>query len=105
MLNKKTAAAFALLAMSGAALTLSQTAAAQTVITQPQPSGVLSLSAQASAQGFLQWISGSRPWFVHDQSTWWSTRPPSAFTGPQMTYHSWMPAPRRRDPRDRSSRC
>ena len=50
MLNKKTAAAFALLAMSGAALTLSQTAAAQTVITQPQPSGVLSLSAQASAQ-------------------------------------------------------
>ncbi|KDR28271.1 MULTISPECIES: SIMPL domain-containing protein [Caballeronia] len=50
MLNKKTAAAFALLAMSGAALTLSQTAAAQTVMTQPQPSGVLSLSAQASAQ-------------------------------------------------------
>ncbi|MDR5764409.1 MULTISPECIES: SIMPL domain-containing protein [unclassified Caballeronia] len=50
MLNKKTAAAFALLAMSGAAITLSQTAAAQTVITQPQPSGVLSLSAQASAQ-------------------------------------------------------
>ncbi|MDR5788073.1 MULTISPECIES: SIMPL domain-containing protein [unclassified Caballeronia] len=50
MLNKKTAAAFALLAMSGAALTLSQTAAAQTVIMQPQPSGVLSLSAQASAQ-------------------------------------------------------
>ncbi|WP_404989729.1 SIMPL domain-containing protein [Caballeronia sp. LZ029] len=50
MINKKTAAALALLAMSGAAFTLSQTAAAQTVITQPQPSGVLSLSAQASAQ-------------------------------------------------------
>ncbi|MFM0321541.1 hypothetical protein AWB82_05355 [Caballeronia glebae] len=50
MINKKTAAALALLAMSGTALTLSQTAAAQTVVTQPQPSGVLSLSAQASAQ-------------------------------------------------------
>ncbi|WP_096031464.1 SIMPL domain-containing protein [Caballeronia glebae] len=49
-MNKKTAAALALLAMSGTALTLSQTAAAQTVVTQPQPSGVLSLSAQASAQ-------------------------------------------------------
>ncbi|WP_374728698.1 SIMPL domain-containing protein [Caballeronia fortuita] len=36
--------------MSGAALTFSHVAAAQTVITQPQPSGVLSLSAQASAQ-------------------------------------------------------
>ena len=50
MINKKTAAALALLAMLGTALTLSQTAAAQTVVTQPQPSGVLSLSAQASAQ-------------------------------------------------------
>ncbi|BAN22397.1 SIMPL domain-containing protein [Caballeronia insecticola] len=50
MINKKTAAALALLAMSGAALSFSQTAAAQTVLTQPQPSGVLSLSAQASAQ-------------------------------------------------------
>nr|WP_044041914.1 SIMPL domain-containing protein [Caballeronia insecticola] len=49
-MNKKTAAALALLAMSGAALSFSQTAAAQTVLTQPQPSGVLSLSAQASAQ-------------------------------------------------------
>ncbi|SAK39557.1 hypothetical protein AWB76_00082 [Caballeronia temeraria] len=49
MINKKTAAALALLAMSGAALSFSQTAAAQTVI-NPQPSGVLSLSAQASAQ-------------------------------------------------------
>nr|WP_061158516.1 SIMPL domain-containing protein [Caballeronia temeraria] len=48
-MNKKTAAALALLAMSGAALSFSQTAAAQTVI-NPQPSGVLSLSAQASAQ-------------------------------------------------------
>ncbi|WP_375294257.1 MULTISPECIES: SIMPL domain-containing protein [Caballeronia] len=36
--------------MSGAALSFSQSAAAQTVITQPQPSGVLSLSAQASSQ-------------------------------------------------------
>ncbi|BCQ22549.1 SIMPL domain-containing protein [Caballeronia sp. NK8] len=50
MINKKTAAALALLAMSGAALSFSQMAAAQTVITQPQPSGVLSLSAQANAQ-------------------------------------------------------
>ncbi|SAK74621.1 hypothetical protein AWB77_03351 [Caballeronia fortuita] len=50
MIDKKTAAALALLAMSGAALTFSHVAAAQTVITQPQPSGVLSLSAQASAQ-------------------------------------------------------
>ncbi|KND60449.1 putative exported protein [Candidatus Burkholderia verschuerenii] len=49
MINKKTAAAFALLAMSGASLTLSQAAAAQTVVNQ-QPSGVLSLSAQASSQ-------------------------------------------------------
>lgn len=49
MINKKTAAALALLAMSGAALTFSQAAAAQTVINQ-QPSGVLSLSAQSSAQ-------------------------------------------------------
>nr|WP_061135764.1 SIMPL domain-containing protein [Caballeronia fortuita] len=49
-MDKKTAAALALLAMSGAALTFSHVAAAQTVITQPQPSGVLSLSAQASAQ-------------------------------------------------------
>ncbi|AET88429.1 hypothetical protein BSFA1_06050 [Burkholderia sp. SFA1] len=50
MIKKKTAAALALLAMSGAALSFSQSAAAQTVITQPQPSGVLSLSAQASSQ-------------------------------------------------------
>ncbi|KND54365.1 putative exported protein [Candidatus Paraburkholderia kirkii] len=50
MINKKTTAALALLAMSGAALSFSQSAAAQTVITQQQPSGVLSLSAQASAQ-------------------------------------------------------
>jgi predicted secreted protein len=50
MINKKTTAALALLAMSGAALAFSQSAAAQTVITQPQPSGVLSLSAQASSQ-------------------------------------------------------
>ncbi|WP_277186290.1 SIMPL domain-containing protein [Caballeronia sp. BR00000012568055] len=49
MCNKKTAAAFSLLAMSGAALTFSQIAAAQTVV-NPQPSGVLSLSAQASSQ-------------------------------------------------------
>ena len=49
MINKKTAAALALLAISGAALTFSQAAAAQTVINQ-QPSGVLSLSAQSSAQ-------------------------------------------------------
>ena len=50
MINKKTAAALALLALSGAALSFSQSAAAQTVITQPQPSGVLSLSAQSSVQ-------------------------------------------------------
>lgn len=49
MFNKKTAAAFSLLAMSGAALNFSQIAAAQTVV-NPQPSGVLSLSAQASSQ-------------------------------------------------------
>ncbi|KIG04097.1 hypothetical protein AWB72_00827 [Caballeronia concitans] len=49
MMNKKTAAALAL-AMSSAALTFSATAVAQTVIASPQPSGVLSLSAQASAQ-------------------------------------------------------
>ena len=49
MINKKTAAALALLAISGAAFTFSQAAAAQTVI-NPQPSGVLSLSAQSSAQ-------------------------------------------------------
>jgi predicted secreted protein len=49
MMNKKTAAALAL-AMSSAALTFSATAVAQTVIANPQPSGVLSLSAQASAQ-------------------------------------------------------
>ncbi|WP_374728859.1 SIMPL domain-containing protein [Caballeronia concitans] len=36
--------------MSSAALTFSATAVAQTVIASPQPSGVLSLSAQASAQ-------------------------------------------------------
>nr|WP_040051766.1 SIMPL domain-containing protein [Caballeronia concitans] len=48
-MNKKTAAALAL-AMSSAALTFSATAVAQTVIASPQPSGVLSLSAQASAQ-------------------------------------------------------
>ncbi len=46
MINKKTAAAFALLGMSGAAaFTLSQTAAAQTTVINQQPSGVLSLSA------------------------------------------------------------
>ncbi|MDR5778689.1 SIMPL domain-containing protein [Caballeronia sp. LZ065] len=49
MTYKKTAAALALLAMSGAAFTFSQSAAAQTVINQ-QPAGVLSLSAQSSAQ-------------------------------------------------------
>lgn len=49
MINKKTTAALALLAMFGSALTFSYTAAAQTVI-NPQPSGVLSLSAQSSAQ-------------------------------------------------------
>ncbi|GGD56641.1 hypothetical protein GCM10010985_07990 [Caballeronia grimmiae] len=49
MMNKKIAAALAL-AMSSAALTFSATAAAQTVIANPQPSGVLSLSAQASTQ-------------------------------------------------------
>ncbi|MDR5756241.1 SIMPL domain-containing protein [Caballeronia sp. LZ035] len=49
MTYKKTAAALALLAMSGAAFTFSQSAAAQTVI-NPQPAGVLSLSAQSSAQ-------------------------------------------------------
>ncbi|MDR5802842.1 SIMPL domain-containing protein [Caballeronia sp. LP006] len=50
MIDKKTAAALAFVAMSSAALTLPLSAAAQTVITNPQPSGVLSLSAQASAQ-------------------------------------------------------
>jgi predicted secreted protein len=50
MINKKTAAAFALLAMSGAAFTFSQTASAQTAVINQQPAGVLSLSAQASAQ-------------------------------------------------------
>jgi predicted secreted protein len=49
MINKKTAAACALLAMSGAALTFSQAVSAQTVVNQ-QPSGVLSLNAQASSQ-------------------------------------------------------
>jgi predicted secreted protein len=49
MIKNKTAASIALLALSGAALTLSNAAAAQTVINQ-QPSGVLSLNAQASAQ-------------------------------------------------------
>ncbi|MDR5877248.1 SIMPL domain-containing protein [Caballeronia sp. LZ032] len=49
MTYKKTAAALALFAMSGAAFTFSQSAAAQTVINQ-QPAGVLSLSAQSSAQ-------------------------------------------------------
>jgi predicted secreted protein len=49
MMNKKTAAALAL-AMSSATLAYSASAAAQTVIANPQPAGVLSLSAQASAQ-------------------------------------------------------
>nr|WP_244816124.1 SIMPL domain-containing protein [Caballeronia sp. Lep1P3] len=48
-MNKKIAAALAL-AMSGAALSMSTTAVAQTAIVNPQPSGVLSLSAQATAQ-------------------------------------------------------
>jgi predicted secreted protein len=44
MINKKTAAALALLAL------VAQTAVAQTTLASPQPSGVLSLSAQASSQ-------------------------------------------------------
>ena len=50
MIKKKTAFALAAAAISGAALTMSAEAVAQTVVTQPQPSGVLSLAAQASAE-------------------------------------------------------
>ncbi len=49
MINKRTAATLALLAMFGSALGVPSSAAAQTVI-NPQPSGVMSLSAQASSQ-------------------------------------------------------
>lgn len=50
MIKNKTAFALAAAAISSAALTMSATVAAQTVLTQPQPSGVLSLSAQASTE-------------------------------------------------------
>lgn len=50
MIKKKTAFALAAAAISSAALTMSANVAAQTVVTQPQPSGVLSLAAQASAE-------------------------------------------------------
>ncbi|SAK62680.1 hypothetical protein AWB81_02271 [Caballeronia arationis] len=50
MIKSKTAFALAAAAISSAALTMSATVAAQTVLTQPQPSGVLSLSAQASTE-------------------------------------------------------
>ncbi|SAL27376.1 hypothetical protein AWB67_01147 [Caballeronia terrestris] len=50
MIKKNTAFALAAAAISSAALTMSANVAAQTVVTQPQPSGVLSLAAQASAE-------------------------------------------------------
>jgi predicted secreted protein len=50
MIKKKTAFALAAAALSCAALTMSASASAQTVVTQPQPAGVLSLSAEASAE-------------------------------------------------------
>jgi len=50
MIKKKTASALAAAALSCAALTMALPATAQTVVTQPQPSGVLSLSAEASAE-------------------------------------------------------
>jgi predicted secreted protein len=50
MMNKKTAYAFAAAALLASSALITQGASAQTVVTQAQPSGVLSLSAQASAE-------------------------------------------------------
>jgi predicted secreted protein len=50
MIKKNTAFALAAAAISSAALTMSANVAAQTVVTQPQPTGVLTVAAQPSAE-------------------------------------------------------